>query len=167
MNSIPAAPRQREVTGRMVLFCLIAFFALVAAVNAVMIRFAVSTFAGTVTDSAYRASLAYNSEEAAATTQDALDWKVDGGFARAVTGEAVLTVDVRDAHQAAVAGLEISARLTHPLNSRLDHSFELTPATGGSYRGRADAEPGQWTLTLVVTRDQARVYRSVSRLVLK
>ncbi|MET0277958.1 MAG: FixH family protein [Pseudorhodoplanes sp.] len=167
MNTIPAAPRHREITGRMVLFCFIGFFALVAAVNAVMIRFAVTTFAGTETDSAYRAGLAYKGEEAAATSQDALHWKIDGGFARNALGEAVLTVDVKDARNATVSGIEVSARLAHPLNSRLDRKIALARSPDGNFRGATDAEPGQWTLTLEVTRDEARAYRSVSRLVLK
>ena len=40
---------RRELTGRMVLICLVAFFAIVAGVNAVMIRAAVSTFGGVET----------------------------------------------------------------------------------------------------------------------
>jgi nitrogen fixation protein FixH len=167
MNSNPAATRHREVTGRTVLFCFIGFFALVAAVNAVMIKYAVSTFAGTETDSAYRAGLAYKGEAAAATTQDALHWKVDGGFARNTSSDAVLTVNVRDAQDVPVPGIEVSARLAHPLNSRLDRGIALTRTPDGNFRGATDAEPGQWTLTLEVTRDQARAYRSVSRLVLK
>jgi nitrogen fixation protein FixH len=167
MNISPAAPRPREITGRTVLFCFVAFFVLVAAVNAVMIRFAVTTFAGTETDSAYRAGLAYNGEAAAATTQEALHWTVDGAFARSASGDAELTIDVKDTRKAQVAGIEISARLAHPLNSRLDRKFVLTRTAAGTYRGATDAEPGQWTLTLEVMRDQTRVYRSVSRLVLK
>ena len=167
MSMNPAAPRRREITGRTVLICFIAFFAVVAAVNAVMIRFAVSTFAGTTTDSAYRAGLAYKGEEAAATTQEALHWKVDGTFARNASGAALLTVDVKDARNAAVTGIEVSALLVHPLNSRLDRRIALTRTSGGNYAGTVDAEPGQWMLTLEVNRNDARVYRSVSRLVLK
>jgi len=167
MRINPAAPRQREITGRMVLICFIAFFAVVAAVNAVMIRFAVTTFAGTQTDSAYRAGLAYKGEEAAATSQEALHWKVDGTFARNASGAALLTVDVRDARNAAVPGIEVSANLAHPLNSRLDRKIALNRTSGGGYAGVVDAEPGQWALTLEVARNGARVYRSVSRLVLK
>jgi nitrogen fixation protein FixH len=167
MSTNPAAPRHREVTGRTVLVCFIAFFGVIAAVNAVMIRFAVSTFAGTETDSAYSAGLAYNSEEAAALSQDALRWKVEGGFARNPSGEAVLTIDVKDSRQAPVSGIEVSARLAHPLNSRLDRRIALSPMPGGGFRGTTDAEPGQWALTLDITRDDARVYRSVSRLVLR
>jgi nitrogen fixation protein FixH len=167
MSTNPAAPSQREITGRMVLICFIAFFAVVGAVNAVMIRFAVTTFAGTQTDSSYRAGLAYNSEEAAATTQEALHWKVDGTFARNASGAALLTVNVKDARNVAVQGIEVSANLAHPLNSRLDRKIALGRTSGGDYAGATDAEPGQWALTLEVTRNGGRVYRSVSRLVLK
>lgn len=167
MNVNPVAARPREITGRMVLAGFVAFFALIAAVNAVMIRFAVTTFAGTATDSSYRAGLAYNGEEAAATTQDALDWKVEGAFTRDAAGEAVLAIDIRDSRRAAVSGIEVSARLAHPLNSRADRKFVLARTADGGYRGTTDAEPGQWTLTLDVMRDGVRVYRSESRLVLK
>lgn len=167
MSVNPVAPRRRELTGRTVLVCFVAFFAVIAAVNAVMIRYAVSTFAGTETDSAYRSGLAYNSEEAAALSQDALRWKVEGGFARSQSGEAVLTVEVKDSRQAPVSRIEMSARLAHPLNARLDRRIVLSRMPGGGFQGATDAEPGQWTLTLDITRDDARVYRSVSRLVLK
>jgi nitrogen fixation protein FixH len=167
MNSGREATRPRVITGRMVLVFFMVFFAVIAAVNAVMIRFAVTTFAGTETDSAYRAGLAYKAEQAAATAQDALHWKVEGAFARNSAGEAVLTIDLKDARRLPVTGMEIAARLAHPLNSRLDRAFALSPAGDGSYRGATDAEPGQWTLTLEVMRNQARLYRSTSRLVLK
>jgi nitrogen fixation protein FixH len=167
MSMNPVAPRHREITGRTVLICFIAFFAVIAAVNAVMIRFAVSTFAGTETESSYRAGLSYNSEQAAAVSQDALRWNVEGGFARSRSGEAVLTIDVKDSRQVPVSQIAVSARLAHPLNSRLDRRIALSRTSGGSFQGATDAEPGQWTLTLDIMRDDARVYRSVSRLVLK
>ena len=55
----------------MVLICLVAFFAVVAGVNAVMIRAAVSTFGGVETDSAYQAGLAFAREIAAARRRSA------------------------------------------------------------------------------------------------
>ena len=167
MNVRREATKPREITGRIVLFCFVAFFTAIAAINAVMIHFAVTTFAGTETDSAYRAGLAYRGEEAAATAQDALHWKVEGAFARNEAGETVLTIDLKDGSKVAVAGVDVSARLAHRLNSRLDHKFALSPTADGTYRGVTDAEPGQWTLTLEVRRDRARLYRSTSRLVLK
>jgi nitrogen fixation protein FixH len=168
MNAVTRTPRRRrEITGRTVLICFVGFFGLVAAANAIMIRVAVTTFAGTETSSAYRAGLAYKDEEAAAAAQEKLRWQVDGRFARAPSGEAVLTVDVRDAQRAPVHGIEIVARLAHPLNARLDHDVVLTKAADGSFRGTIDAAAGQWTLTLDVERGGERVYRTKSRVVLK
>jgi nitrogen fixation protein FixH len=166
MNAKASAARPREVTGRMVLFCLIGFFAVVATVNAVMIRYAISTFAGTTTDSSYRAGLAYKSEEAEAAAQTALHWAVDGRIARTAPGEALLTVDVKDDRQAFVPGIEVAAKLVHPLNARFDRDIVLKQLSAGQFRGTTDAEPGQWMLMLDVTRDRSRLYRSVSRLVL-
>ena len=56
----------RELTGRMVLIWLVGFFAVVGAVNAVMIGAAISTFAGLEHDSPYQAGLAFDQEIAAA-----------------------------------------------------------------------------------------------------
>jgi nitrogen fixation protein FixH len=159
----PKAPR--ELTGRAVLLCFIGFFAVVAAVNAIMIRAAVTTFAGTETASAYKAGLAYKQEEAAASAQDALSWVVDGRIVRTPSGEAVLTVSVKDRNQTPVYGID--ARLAHPLNARLDHDIALNRVADGSFRGASEAAAGQWTLTLEVMRDGARVYRTKSRMVLK
>jgi nitrogen fixation protein FixH len=60
----PSAPK--EVTGRMVLLCLIGFFFVVVGINAVMVRVAVSTFGGVETDSSYKAGLAFAKEAQAA-----------------------------------------------------------------------------------------------------
>jgi|GEM_PF-3528228 len=156
-----------EVTGKTVLICFVAFFGIIAAVNAVMIRAAVTTFAGTQTDSAYRAGLAYNSEAIAAATQATLHWTVEGRFVRDTTGNAVLMVDVKDAAQSPVFGIGIDARLAHPLNARLDRTVILTRIADGTFRGVTDAPAGQWTLTVDVMRDQNRLYRSETRVVLK
>src|SRR5262249_61393294 len=65
----------RELTGRTVFVCLVGFFAVVAAANAVMIRAAVSTFGGLETESSYQAGLVFAREEAQARSQDALHWR--------------------------------------------------------------------------------------------
>jgi nitrogen fixation protein FixH len=151
----------------MVLFCFIGFFAVVATVNAIMIRAALTTFAGTETASAYKASLAYKDEEAAALAQAALNWHVEGRIVRTMTGQAILTVDVRDKNRLPVYGIDVSARLAHPLNSRLDHDIALSRIADGSFHGATEATAGQWALTLEVNREGNRVFRTKSRVVLK
>jgi nitrogen fixation protein FixH len=163
----PRDRRERRVTGRTVLVCFVAFFAVVAAVNAIMVRAAISTFAGTETDSVYKAGLAYGSEERAALAQERLNWTVEGQLARDAAGEASLSIAVKDAQQQPVRGIVVSARLAHPLDARLDHAITLARQPDGRFRGATPAAAGQWRLTIDISRDEQRVYRTVSRVVLK
>jgi nitrogen fixation protein FixH len=159
---------RRELTGRTVLLCLVAFFAVVAGVNAVMIRFATSTFGGVETSSAYKAGLAYKSEIAAARAQDALNWRVDGRMTRNHNGTALLTVNVADAEGRPLSDVRVRARATHPMDSRMDHEFELSSQRAGQFQGKDDTmASGQWTLVIDVLRDGERLFRSKSRVVLQ
>jgi nitrogen fixation protein FixH len=153
----------RQITGRIVLFC----FGVVATVNAIMVRAAVSTFAGTQTDSAYRAGLTYKNEEAAAAAQAALNWTVTGQMTRATSGAAVLTVHVSDVRGVAIGGIDVTAYLAHPLNARLDRVVRLARQSDGRYRGETDAAAGQWELKLQAQRNGERVYRSETRVMFK
>src|SRR5262249_43626711 len=88
----------RPLTGRMVLFYLLAFFGTVIGVNMLMMKFAIDTLPGTEVDSAYRASLAYESEIAAARDQNRRNWKVDAHVERRADGAATVRLDARDAN---------------------------------------------------------------------
>lgn len=168
MKTATVTPKPvREVTGTTVLICFVGFFGVVATVNGIMMHAAITTFAGTETSSSYKAGLAYRQEEAAASAQSALNWQVDGRIIRAPSGEAVLTVDVKDTKRAPVYDIDITARLTHPLNARLDHDISLSRAADSSFRGVTDATAGQWTLIIEMSRGGERVYRTKSRVVLK
>ncbi|MGE3989657.1 FixH family protein [Pseudorhodoplanes sp.] len=164
MNAIR---QPRKITGTTVLICFIGFFGIVATVNAFMIHAAVTTFAGTETSSAYKAGLAYKQEEAAASAQAALNWLIEGRIARTPSGEALLSVGIRDRNRLPVHGIDVSARLAHPLNARLDHDIALARVANGEFRGVTEAAAGQWTLTLEVMQGGDRVYRTKSRVVLK
>lgn len=159
---------RRELTGRTVLLCLVAFFAVVAGVNAVMIRFATFTFGGVETSSAYKAGLAYKSEIAAARAQDALNWRVDGQLTRNGDGTTLLTVSVADAQGRPLSDVQVRARATHPMDSRMDHEFELSSQRAGAFQGKADTmASGQWTLVIDILRGGERLFRSKSRVVLQ
>ena len=73
-----ATKSPRPITGRMVLFCLIAFFAIVALANGLLVRFALTTFGGLETASSYQAGFAFEREAAAARAQDERHWQVQG-----------------------------------------------------------------------------------------
>jgi nitrogen fixation protein FixH len=151
----------------MVLVGLIAFFAVVMGVNAIMIRAATSTFGGVETENAYQAGLAFNRQRASALAQDALRWNVTADLLRRGDDNATLVVRVRDASGVAITGLDVRARLLHPADSRRDRRLALREAAAGRFEGVEAVPAGQWDFVIDVSRDGAELFRSKSRVVLR
>lgn len=158
---------ERRITGRSVLIAFIAFFGVVGAVNAIMIRAATSTFSGVETESAYQVGLAFNNELAEVARQDARHWRVDAELVRQGPGAADLIVRIRDGQNAPPAATELAVRLAHPADARRDRRVELTEAAAGTFKGRIEAEPGQWDLYIDARHDGEAMFRSKSRLTLR
>ena len=156
----------REITGRFVLLCFVGFFAVVFAVNAVMLRAATSTFGGLETASAYRAGLAFNNEIAAARAQDRLHWNVEARVGRDRAGFAAIAIAVRDESGRAPAGLVLDARLAHPSDARLDQVLEVSGKASTGFSAVGPATGGQWVLVIEMSREGERVFRSRNRVML-
>lgn len=155
-----------EVTGRMVFVGLVAFFAIVAGVNAVMIHAAISTFGGVETESSYRAGLAFAREIETARAQDALHWDVTAKAA--IAGDAtVVEVTARDASGRPVPDIQAKAALAHPTDRRADIAVALAGYGAGLFRGSAHAAAGQWDLVIELSRAGERVFRSKNRVLLR
>jgi nitrogen fixation protein FixH len=163
-----AHTQTRSLTGRTVLFLLLTFFGVVVGVNMVMATFAVRTLSGTEVDSAYRASLGFNSDIAAARAQAARGWQMAAHIEHAPDGVAALKVEARDPRGAPLGGLAISARLQRPTDKRADRLVALAEQDTGIYRGVADGvAAGQWDLVIEAHRGGERVFLSRNRVVLK
>ena len=100
----------KPLTGRMVLFMMVAFFGVVIGVNLIMMRLAIQTLPGTEVDSAYSASLAYEKEIATARAQSARNWKVDAHVERTGRGGATLQVEAGDSYDQ-LRGVMIEAQV--------------------------------------------------------
>jgi len=156
----------RKVTGRMVLICLVAFFAVVTGVNAIMIAAAVSTFGGLETESAYQAGLAFARDRAAAAAQDSLHWQVKAKVS-SVAGATLVEVLANDDADRPLAGLQASARLAHPADKRADRVIVLHEDAPGRFQGRDASLSGQWELIVELSRDRTRLFRSKNRIFLR
>ena len=158
---------QRELTGRMVLLVLLAFFGVVIGVNVTMMKLAISTLPGTEVDSAYSASLGYEKEIAAARDQDSRHWEVDAHVERAADGAAMLQLTARDQDGRPVTGLKFEGRFERPTDKRADLAVELSEVGTGIYRGRLDAvAAGQWDLVLEGDAAGRRMFLSKNRVLL-
>jgi nitrogen fixation protein FixH len=158
--------RRKEVTGWTVFACLVAFFAVVAGVNAIMIRAAISTFGGVETESSYKAGLAFSREVAAAEAQDGRHWDVRAVVTPGRVGH-LIEVTARDADGRLLANLTAVARFSHPADRRADMVLEMVEAGSGRFVGLAEPAAGQWDLVVELLRDGERVFRSRSRVVIK
>ncbi len=162
---MPIAPAHHCITGRHVLFAMIAFFAAVTSVNAVMIYQAVSTFGGLEPD-AYRTGLAYNQRIADEAAQAQLGWTSQIAFDDA-TG--VLSVVLKDHDGVSINDLNVSAHVGRPATSVFDQSVELTSIGDGRYEfALPHLAQGTWTLDISARRhsnpQEPVVFQSRSRI---
>jgi nitrogen fixation protein FixH len=157
---------QRPLTGRTVLICLIAFFAVISIVNGIMIRAAVTTFGGVETGSAYQAGQAFKHETDAARAQDGRHWQVKARL-RPSAGKTLIDIEARDAAGRPLTGLAATAYLHHPANRRADQTVTVSESLPGHFSGTADPVVGQWDVLIELSRNGERVFRSRNRVVLQ
>jgi nitrogen fixation protein FixH len=146
----------RRLTGRQVLWILVAAFGFVFAVNGTMAWLAEKSFPGLVSDDAYREGLEYNRTLAARRAQLALGWRADV----TVTGEGtarIVTATFRDRDGAPLTGMSVTAHLVRPVVQGLDRTSVLAEAAPGTYRADiALAALGNWRLEIDATRPAFR-----------
>jgi nitrogen fixation protein FixH len=157
---------RKEVTGRMVLICLVTFFAVVGAVNFGMMAAAISTFTGLDSESPYQEGLAFEQEKSAAAAQQALRWQVQASV-KTEAGTTRIEVSARDTDGKPLGALAATATLVHPTDRRLDRDVTLTEDAPGHFNGLTVTAAGQWDLLIDLSRDGARMFRSKNRVVLR
>ncbi len=163
----PAGPKPGFVlTGRHVLFALIGFFGCVFTMNFIMVRFALTTFAGVETESSYKAGLQFRSETQAARAQDAQGWQVAMTHTGRADGALTLDITARDKAGASLDGITPKVRLSHPTNRRLDRELPASAVGPGLYRATGQMQPGQWDVIIEFWKGDERLYRSRSRVTL-
>jgi nitrogen fixation protein FixH len=166
MPTMTSRDPPKEITGRMVLICLVSFFAVVAGVNFVLVKAAISTFGGLETESSYRAGLAFGGEIAAAQAQEARHWRVEAKVLPAKDGTTAVDMSVKDAAGQPLAGLDTVVRLAHPTDRRLDHSLAMREDAPGRFHGNTAQAAGEWDLVIELSRGEERLFRSRNRVTL-
>lgn len=136
MNAFTKGP----FTGRHITAILVAFFAVVIAVNLYMARMASATFGGVVVQNSYVASQKYNTWLHEAAKEKALGWSAvasrlaDGRVAVKLTG--------------APADARLSGDAWHPLGRLPDQTLNFTRQADGSFVSARSLPAGRWRLRL-------------------
>jgi nitrogen fixation protein FixH len=163
------APASFVWTGRKTLVSAVAFFAVVAGVNAIMLTSALRTMPGFDARNGYDPSQRYNAEIAAARRQAALGLSAVTELRRTAVG-AELAVELSRTGAAPVGGLTVAARLEHPAARGRDIEATLVEVSPGRYAATLPgAMPGVWTLDIVAREagGGATIFRSRDRALLK
>lgn len=140
--------------GRYIPWLFVAGFALVVAVNATMIWFAVGSFSGLYTPKPRERGLHYNDIVAQQRTRDALGWRVEAQW-QAEAGR--LEIEVFDAAGQPLAGAQVLAALVRPVEKRPPLAVVVNAVDVGRFTGTV-ALPvrGNWDLDIVVERGGER-----------
>lgn len=147
---------KRPLTGKHILFAMIAFFAAVMAVNGYFIYTALRTFPGEDVRRSYLQGLNYNETLAERRAQAALNWRAEAGIVAQADGTAV-EVRVANHEGSAIEGLEMSGVLRRPADSDHDVALTFTSYGGGLYVARTPRlAPGAWDVRATAQRGAER-----------
>lgn len=155
------------LTGRHVLFGLIAFFGVIFAVNGWFLYSALKTNTGVVANEPYRKGLAYNERIAADERQKALGWQDEAVLA----SDGRVSVVMKGAEGQPISGLILEATLGRPSTTAGEQKLKLAEMSPGTYAAASKAvDSGTWLFALEARRaDNAEepIYRARRRLWLK
>jgi nitrogen fixation protein FixH len=137
----------RPFSGRKFLAVLLAAFIIVSAVNGLMVWYALHSWTGLVSDSAYQNGLGFDRVLAESRAEAKLGWRA----VIAYEPGGRLSVDLVDRSGRALAGFQLAAQFLRPTSEGHDRELRLREAGPGRYE--ADFRPplpGQWDVRITV-----------------
>ncbi|WP_311268956.1 FixH family protein [Sphingobium sp. WCS2017Hpa-17] len=147
----------RRFTGWHMTGLLVAFFAVVIAVNVLMATIAVRSFGGTVVDNSYVESQKFNRYLAQARVQDRLGWQDD----IVLDADRHVALTLTDAKGVAVTGVRIDAVAEHPLGRAPDIQLMFHEAAAGHYVSDARLPAGRWQVRADIDHGEQHLLREV------
>ena len=134
--------------GRYIPWLFVAGFAVVVAVNATMIWFAVGSFSGLYTPKPRDRGLHYNAIVAEQKTRDALGWRVEAQWRSEANR---LEIAAFDGAGQPLAGARVSVELVRPVEKRQPLSVAMNGIEPGRFAGQVELPArGNWDVDIVV-----------------
>jgi nitrogen fixation protein FixH len=136
---------------RWIPWAFVGFFVVLAAIQGVMIWFAIESFSGLTAEDAYQRGIAYNQTLAAKEAETALGWQVTLAWRADRSGPAKgrLELKILDRLGQPLQGAEVSARLRRPVGPDNTTTVALKSSGPGLYGADlALALRGQWDVDL-------------------
>ena len=137
------------LTGKHFAAIIVSFFAVVIAVNLVMLRAASSTFGGVVVDNSYVASQNFNSWLAEAEKEKALGWSAEAER----LGDGRVAVKLAGAPR---DGVSHGAVARHPLGHAPNQELRFTREADGRFVSDKALPAGRWRVRFEAVAGQQR-----------
>ncbi|RWA77288.1 MAG: cytochrome oxidase [Mesorhizobium sp.] len=155
------AHKPREFTGRHMLFSIVAFFAVVIAVNLTMATFARRSWTGLVVENTYVASQQFNEKAREGRAQAALGWK-----SRLTIASGEVRYGLADAAGKPVGLHGVHMLFRHPAYEAEDEAVVLAAGAGQEFSVRHTPKDGVWIVEIDADAGLAAPYRDVRRIVI-
>ena len=143
-----------ERRSRWIPWTFVGFFVVLAAIQGVMIWFAIESFSGLTAEDAYQRGITYNQTIAVKEAEQALGWRASLTWQadRSAAGKGRLELQLLDRLGQPLQGAEIRARLRRPVGPETATSAVLVASGPGTY-GADLSLPlrGQWDVDLDMT----------------
>lgn len=150
MTETESLSPSRRRPGWYIPYYFFGFFAVIIAVNAVMIYFALSSWTGISTRDHYRKGLAYNTVLNGVRAQEARGWQVKLDFAAAGGRQGELAVTFKDRDGRPLTEGVLTATFIRPTNEGQDRTVPLNHQGEGRYAAPvALALAGVWDVRVV------------------
>ncbi len=159
------AIKTKQLRGIHVLFWISGLFAVMIAVNATFLFWALKSFPGEQVKNSYVLGLDYNSEVARRREQEKLGWTSEVGLAD--TSGKRLVVRMLDAGQAPLTGLAVSASV-HVAGEAKAASVDLAEVSPGEYAVDMETHGGARIEALISARragEESAVFQAAKTLV--
>ncbi|MER9520873.1 FixH family protein [Mesorhizobium sp. M0614] len=153
--------KNREFTGRHMLFTILAFFGVVIAVNLTMATLANTSWTGLVVENTYVASQQFNRKAEEGRAQAALGWT---GKLTIASGE--VRYGLIDAAGKPVPLHGVKVLFRHPAYEKEDESIKLVLASGQEFAAQHLPKDGVWIVEVDADAGLKEPYRDVRRIVI-
>ena len=149
-----------QVRDRMIPLYFFLFFAVIFAVDAVMVTIAIKTNPGTITDHPYEKGLAYNSIIESNNAQLALGWK--GSL---LYQNGLVSFSLTDVSGKTILPDTVTANFTRPTQQGMDFSVEMTASKDGQFTATPNfPSKGLWEMR-VYAKSHDKSYQLSKRIV--
>ena len=163
MTAAPGSRRPRQ-RGWYIPWLFVGFFAVVVAVNGVMLHFALSSWTGLETEDHFIKGIRYNRDLAGARAQAERGWRVETSFAGTGPRQGIVALTLHDRQGGLLEGATVTVSLIRPTTQGHDVTLALPYLGAGRYGAPvALALEGQWDLRVAVRhatgdyQDQTRI----------